>query len=195
MCGLYVVDKAGKRRKAVESECEHCLKKFLVAEKEKKKGRGRFCSVECCRACRKKVILTCAGCGADFERKPSSLKSSRSGIYFCSRKCKDDAQRIGGISEIMPPHYGTSVGRGVWRNLIKRTELARCCGCGTTKRYLLRVHHIDGDITNNKPENHEIVCGNCHTERHLRSIDGVWTYDPRYLTPREFLGKLDGPVV
>lgn len=195
MCGLYVVDKEGKRRKAVECLCESCSKKFLIAEKDRKKGRGRFCSIECRRTYRKVVVLTCAGCGEEFERKPSSLKCSKSGIYFCCRECKDQAQRIGGIAEIMPPHYGTSGGRHAWRTLIERSEAPQCCGCSTTKRYLLRVHHVDGDTTNNKPENHEVVCGNCHIERHLRQVDDVWVYDPRCLTPRECLGKLDGPVV
>jgi hypothetical protein len=38
-----------------------------------------------------------------FMINSSRRKKSKSGLHFCSRKCKDEAQRIGGIQEISRP--------------------------------------------------------------------------------------------
>lgn len=53
-----------------------------------------------------------------------------------------------------------------------------CEECGDGKGYwagdyfvrrssILTVHHIDEDITNNKPENLQTLCRKCHTKKHL----------------------------
>jgi hypothetical protein len=63
------------------------------------------------------------------------------------------------------------------------------CKCGVNQKYLLAIHHIDGNINNNNKDNHEIVCANCHIKRHLkqRIKDGEWVYHTKSLTPREIL--------
>jgi 5-methylcytosine-specific restriction endonuclease McrA len=111
-------------------------------------------------------------------------------LYFCSRKCKDDAQKIGGVQEIMPPHYGRSNGKNVYKNLIENTCSPTCIGCSEINKYLLCVHHIDGNRNNNALSNLEIVCGNCHIKRHLKLINGEWVYDCDYLTDRDLLCML-----
>ena len=45
----------------------------------------------------------------------------------------------------------------------------RCCKCGwaeinpVTGKVPLQIHHIDGDCTNNKEYNLELLCPNCHS--------------------------------
>ena len=39
--------------------------------------------------------------------------------------------------------------------------------CPTDRKHIkLQIHHIDGDITNNEPENLICVCVECHAEIH-----------------------------
>ena len=56
----------------------------------------------------KKPNVECAKCGKEFYKNESKKKNSKSGLFFCTRTCKDSAQTIGngGIKKIMPPHYG-----------------------------------------------------------------------------------------
>ena len=75
------------------------------------------------------------------------------------------------------------------QSLLKRG----CCDCGESRYYLVEIHHIDGDPFNNKPDNVEIVCSNCHRKRHLKKDSkGRWVYHPKnsVLTPRHLLSRL-----
>jgi len=47
--------------------------------------------------------------------------------------------------------------------------------------------HLQRNGSNNKKNNLEIVCGHCHTKRHLKMIDGEWVFDNKYLTPRKLI--------
>lgn len=125
-----------------------------------------------------------------LKKKLSHLNNSKSGLYFCNRKCKDKAQKLGGIKEIMPSHYGTSEISN--KTFIESIENPQCAGCGENKIYLLCVHHIDGNHDNNIKENFEIVCGNCHIKRHLKfnKIENTWIYHCASLTPRNLLNEL-----
>jgi HNH endonuclease len=138
-----------------------------------------------------RVKVTCHNCSKEFERAKSKLADSKTGYRFCSRACKESAQSIGGkCPDIRPPHYGTSRGRELLKRWIADRPKDNCAGCDESRRYLLEVHHIDGDHGNNAPTNLEIVCCNCHAKRHLKLVDGIWIYDSHALTPREELNKL-----
>jgi len=52
------------------------------------------------------IGITCHICGKHFNRKESKLKCSKSGLYFCSRECKEKAQSING--DLALAHYGAS---------------------------------------------------------------------------------------
>lgn len=184
---IVFVDKYGKKRKGVEKKCDVCDKMFNARIDQDCK----YCSVSCKNTARRnRDTVTCANCRVQFQKKVSSKSCSRSGLYFCTRKCKDEAQCIGGIEEIMPSHYGKSSGREVHRFLIERTDNPCCVDCDEPKRYFLVVHHIDGDTKNNSLGNLEIVCGKCHMKRHLKPTDSGWVYDPHVLTPRHMLSSL-----
>jgi len=178
-------DKAGQKRIGVIVKCKQCNVEFVT----RKSRKAKFCSTQCCGQYKcTKLDLICANCNKPFKRKQSNCKKSKSGLFFCKRECKDTAQKLGGIQEIHLPHYGGGDNR--WhRNhlLLKQTQ---CEGCKENKKYLLFMHHKDGDSTNNNKDNLEIVCGNCHAKRHLKQVNGEWVYDTHVLTPRNMLDQL-----
>jgi hypothetical protein len=54
------------------------------------------------------------------------------------------------------------------RRWLKEKHGERCSECGWAKRHLLTgripltIDHIDGDVSNNRPENLRLLCPNCH---------------------------------
>lgn len=69
---------------------------------------------------------------------------------------------------------------------------SKCVSCGILDKYLLVIHHIDGNKNNNNMSNHEILCANCHILRHLkgRKKDGELVHHTKTLTPRYLLDEL-----
>ena len=64
----------------------------------------------------------------------------------------------------------------------------KCEECGfegynkTTNNTILQIHHIDGDCENNKPENLQVLCPNCHamTENYMALNKGKSSRTTRY---------------
>lgn len=160
---VWFVEKNRKRRKGIAKTCLNCSKEFVTrADKKSPIYCGMKCSQE---SQRKKEQVVCSQCGVKFYKTPSKMRGSKSGLFFCSKKCKGKAQRIGGIKEIMPPHYGTSTRN--YRELYEGDFICRRCGyeefsCG------VEIHHIDGDRKNNSPENFMPLCACCHRALHQK---------------------------
>ena len=116
---LYIYEKSGKKRKAEYYKCEECGKQFLRRIKEKR--LRKYCCSECAnKASMNRIEVMCSNCGEIIYKKPSQIKASKHGYYFCNRKCKEAAQRLdGNCPEIRPPHYhmGESLKRK--KNLFK----------------------------------------------------------------------------
>lgn len=152
----------GKTRKLFRKICIICEKIFYVPKCVF--SRRKYCS----RACRDKSLTTrirvrCARCNKQFEIPKSHFDIPKSGLHFCSRKCKDLSQRLGGIKEIQPPHYGTAP---FSRKSLIRTRGRRCQSCGKRKwlnhPIPIEIHHINGNRSDNRDENLAILCCNCH---------------------------------
>lgn len=160
-------------------QCLHCRCYFQAEEREIKRGNGKFCcrshssSYNTSRRKSTKRDAYCAYCGKTFKKNISKLKS-KSKLYFCCREHKDLAQRIGGIKEIQPLHYGK--GSVKYRTLAFRKFEHKCNRCEYNKiTHILCVHHKDRDRTNNDLDNLEILCPNCHMEEHFSHSDGIWS--------------------
>lgn len=163
----------------VERTCEMCGSDFRTVKSEIKRGYGRFCSRSCSAKrpkpqTRHRVTLTCSHCQKSFERRKSRLNKSKSSLYFCSRKCKDSAQRIiGGLKDIQPPHYGEI--NSDYRTIALRHFPHHCSSCGYKRiPEILQAHHKDGNRSNNKLENLELLCPTCHLEHHFLTKTGAW---------------------
>jgi endogenous inhibitor of DNA gyrase (YacG/DUF329 family) len=163
----------------VSRKCEKCKKPFDTLSSEIKRGYGRFCSRECSAQRprlknRKRVKVICSRCKKKFEKKLSSLNRSKSGLYFCTRRCKDLAQRIiGGIKDIQPSHYGIT--NTNYRAIAFRHLPHRCNSCNFDEIVeLLQVHHKDCNRENNRISNLEILCPTCHEKYHFLTKTGKW---------------------
>jgi hypothetical protein len=160
----YIVSDAydGKDRRLYPFVCSVCSK-VAYAPSHRLKDR-KTCSNECyaiSRTLRKSV--TCRMCQKEFEKTPSKMATSRSGLHFCSRACKDQAQRLEGIKEIQPDHYGKGSYNSAY---LIRIRGHRCQKCAKTtwlgQPIPLEVHHIDGNRSHHADSNLQLLCRNCH---------------------------------
>lgn len=160
----------GKLRWLYRRSCRCCGKEFL----HPRHIDAKYCSGECSALGRQsRVEHTCAKCGVVFSRRKSSVKDSRSGVFFCSRKCKDVTQRLDGeTSPIRPSHY--SDGHRTYRMRALRLLGARCQRCGyKDDDRMLDVHHVDSDRDNNVIANLEVLCVWCHALETRKSWKSV----------------------
>jgi hypothetical protein len=128
----------------------------------------RFCSLVCQGMTSKKswIDVQCDNCQSVFRRLPKRTQYSKSGLQFCTRKCKDQAQRLGSkFSQLRPAHYKT--GKSSYRSKMGLALSDGCVECLESRRYL--------------------VCVTCHRRRHLRLKGGKWIFCNKSLTPREML--------
>lgn len=154
----------------IEKDCLNCGEKFMAVKTEVKRGNGKFCSRSCSSQHRADHLekhppnVSCANCGKEFYRTVSQVKKSKSGLFFCGRTCKDRSQRIGGIKEIMPDHYGQ--GASHYRNICKAHHDMICVVCGEDK--IVAVHHYDKNHDNDDPKNLVPLCPTHHKYVHSR---------------------------
>lgn len=177
----YIISKEydGKQRKLYKKLCSSYNNLFYVPKHilEKSKYCSRQCSDKCREHKNNKKLLVCAKCFQEFKVCPSKLKNSKSGFHFCSRKCKDEAQRLEGIKEIHPSHYRN--GDFAYRRYAFRIKGKFCNKCGYDKcEQMLDVHHIDSNRSNNKIENLEVLCVWCHA------------FETRKINPHNWMGNI-----
>ncbi len=157
-------DKENKNRLYVKLQCDHCgceyerLKRFLV--------QTHGCSPKCLSWLKgERVLVTCAHCNLEHEKKKSQLNNSKSGLYFCSRKCKDEGQSY--LEEIQPDHYGLGNGKYDYRQRALNYYGPKCNSCGYSANLAaIEVHHKDKNRDNNEINNLEVLCANCHAIHH-----------------------------
>ena len=117
---------------------------------------------------------TCLNCG-------KTLSGERKNKKYCSNKCQNEHKskkyielwKSGDVKGVSSK-YGIS--RYI-RNYLFQKYNSKCqlCGWGETNKKTgcvpLEIHHIDGDYTNNKEENLQLLCPNCHslTENYKRA--------------------------
>lgn len=174
---MVVFDSEGRKRKATLNRCEFCNREYLVPLRF---SDQKFCSRTCMSLNkRNRVVVTCAYCGKEAEKPKSKLNNSKSGLFFCSRSCKDAAQHIEvGLTAIHPPHYGT--GQHTYRQIAKRNLAWECNRCGYNEvQGVLRVHHKDRNRANNDVTNLEVLCPTCHDVEHYLNNDGLYTNHKR----------------
>lgn len=159
--------------------CNTCNRPFQAEMKEVRRGGAKYCSLSCSSKRPKPPKapnFICANCSTSFYRSPSSAKGSKSGLMFCSRRCKEEMQSLkNGISPIQPSHYGNGSGIN-YRILAYRYYDKKCNVCGYDKHpEILVVHHKDHDRTNNELDNLEILCPTHHNEHHYLTNSGPWS--------------------
>ena len=158
----------------VQVKCQfmNCGVLFLAEQKEINRGFGKFCSQRCANIQRVLNLVPpepnvkCALCGTNFYLCSSKQDNSKSGLFFCCRAHKDEAQRVGGIKEIMPAHYGV-VSENTYRRIAFAAKPKVCERCGYDKHEAgIIVHHRDRNRDNNDISNLEVLCAICHAIEH-----------------------------
>lgn len=182
----YIIDKQGKKRKATRVLCEQCGKSFLKPTRFLKSRQRHFCSLECFhKSTNKQIELVCDFCKKTFYVKQSNVLKSRSGLHFCSRHCKDEAQKIkNGFVKMHPSHYGKTkftdyTPQHVYQRLCFDVHPHKCCVCGEEK--IVAVHHYDGNHNNNDVCNLVPLCPTHHCYIHSKYKDEIINIIDKYI--------------
>ena len=151
------------------------IKHCLYCGKELKNGhyRKKFCNNSCAasynnskRGHKPLVSGICLNCGKEFHKKQNGTK-------YCCQKCQHEYQYKkyierwkNGEESGMSGEY--SLSKHIRRYLLeKHNNKCEKCGWGEENPYThktpLEIHHIDGDYTNNKENNLQVLCPNCHS--------------------------------
>lgn len=144
-------------------------KKFCVnCGKELGKWQTKFCSSSCSATYNNLQRNTkkryCIKCGKQLEMGQTK---------YCSTECRYEQEyteyiekwKNGTINGITG---ADGISKCIRKYLfIKHNNKCEKCGWGEvnphTGKIPLQVHHIDGDCTNNKEENLQLLCPNCHS--------------------------------
>jgi hypothetical protein len=151
----------------VKRKCRICGNIIWLKRCHAKRGWGKYCSKKCQgKAQVKGRWIDCDHCGERIWRQPKDIKRSKSKKFFCSVSChcawENKNRRCGENA----PNWIT--GKTAYRQLLKRCgRPEKCRMCGVEDKRVLVVHHMDSNRRNNKPENLEWLCRNCHCIIHL----------------------------
>lgn len=160
-----------KRRspKIIITKCLYCGADIKQADWKSKK---KFCNSSCAasynnkeRGCnvQNKKEWVCQNCGKQLDKRKK----------FCSKYCEREYKEKvflnewkNGINNGMSGMYGVS--KKIRDYLFKKhNNKCELCGWGEinshSNKIPLQIHHIDGDCTNNKEENLQLLCPNCHS--------------------------------
>ncbi len=129
----------------------------------------------------KDKVFTCLNCEADIL-----FKSYSNAHKYCNNGCAvehREKQRL--IKDLPLFNEGKIKYRGRLKTLLTETQGYKCACCGISewqgKEIVLQVDHINGDATNDMPNNLRLLCPNCHTQTDTfagkNKGNGRWTRD------------------
>ena len=146
-----------------EKECPVCKVTFRC------KTNTRYSRITCSRKCSNTYFIrrvatvrktfNCEVCNKPTERSYTSKNR------FCSSKCCGENTFNITLERFKK---GEVIQRGTSRKILTEINGYKCSECGITdwanKPITLQVHHIDGNCTNNMPDNLKLICPNCHSQ-------------------------------
>jgi hypothetical protein len=148
----------GKTRRVWPKKCEQCNEIFYAPKH--RLDKRKYCSIKCqADANKNRYEVECAMCSKKFERVENKL-STKTGLNYCSRKCKDKAQSTDGIFEARVPHFKDGY-HNCRERTIKERKICEVCGYKNDIK-MLDVHHKDRNRKNNLDSNLKVLCVWCH---------------------------------
>lgn len=117
---------------------------------------------------RKRLSLYCINCGKNITKKRYR------GRLYCNKKCMDEYRNNTYINKWKSGEIDGTISNKVdlsdyIRNyLLKKVEYkCELCGWNIVNKYTgvcpLHIYHKDGNALNNKEENLQVLCPNCHS--------------------------------
>ena len=169
--------------KMVEVTCVTCRNVFWKIKKHfdycVRRGQSNFYCSNACAHRGEASILDCGTCGKKI-RVLASARRSKSGLYFCSKRCAAITNNTAYRSGENNPNWAN--GKHSYR---ERMLGDKCEDCGESRYYLLVVHHKNGDRERNQSDDLVTLCHNCHVMRHLVPKDGLLVLRWNVLTSEE----------
>lgn len=108
----------------------------------------------------KDKVCKCLNCGTEMPFK--GYVDSK----YCNNKCQREYQFK--TETLIRFESGEIKDRGTLRKVLTKTKGYKCVSCNiegwNSKPITLQVNHIDGNCTNNIPNNLELICPNCHSQ-------------------------------
>ena len=150
-------------KKRQPNHCLYCGKEIIGKDKYRKIFCDRSCANKHNNAL-KRINKKCLVCGKDIS--PSST--------FCSNTCYAEFEYRKYIERWKEGKESGMSGSDGMSDRLRRYMLEKTnytcevpgCGCNFINPYtnlsILQIHHIDGDATNNKEENLQVLCPNHH---------------------------------
>lgn len=139
----------------ISLKCKICFKDFCIGKYREK--TAKYCSKKCQRV---QIKHFCLHCSAEF------LHNSNRKRKYCSKTCSNKARIVHNIEPKKTNNF-----RKFWerRGIIDKCEI---CGYDKIKK-ILGIHHIDKNHNNNRRENLQVLCANCHSLQHLKHIPHI----------------------
>jgi len=152
-------------------KCSCCNKEFDKQKSQINKSKNHYCSRSCAAKINNRIfkkrnrqIRCCKNCEIEITGK---------GKIYCSIKCQNIFQLDNKIKLWQLGKDDGCETNGTVRRYIKKFLLEKrgqkCEECGWNKINLntnkcpLEIHHKDGNYKNNKENNLQILCPNCHS--------------------------------
>jgi len=150
----------------LEKTCKECGKIYIGSENDKQHVESIFCSRSCSVSFnnkKSKINHYCIECGKTLKRKHK----------YCSKNCQTTYEYKkyieswkAGEKDGISGKDGTS--QNIRKYLFEKYN-NKCSKCGWneinpyTGKIPLNIEHIDGNWMNNKEENLDLLCPNCHS--------------------------------
>lgn len=148
---------AEQHKRNPNTKCLICEKQIYKRPSQIKNAKGRvFCCSACYGvSCRKET--ECVICG----------KLILAGLHkkTCSRSCSNK-NRAGIVYKVNRPKDKVVTQRAIKLRIFK-LKGEKCERCSYNKSEILQLHHKNRNRNDNRVENLEIICPNCHYEEHF----------------------------
>jgi 5-methylcytosine-specific restriction endonuclease McrA len=109
--------------------------------------------------------IVCINCGNSRPILHSTTTTNPN--KYCSRECQSEYK----LKEVTIPRFlkGEIKERPTLKRVLKYLYGNICVDCGNKgehngKPLMLQLDHIDGDASNDKPDNVRLLCPNCHSQ-------------------------------